>query len=70
VDQVIVEMEMLAERKRHEDANRNWELWKASQSRAKAEGLLATEEDYAEMRKRLRELFGDPTAKQTGKQNA
>jgi hypothetical protein len=67
VDQVIVEIGRLEERKRHENANRDWQGWKANMRRAQEEGLLASEEDYAEMRATLRRVFGDPTAKQTGK---
>jgi hypothetical protein len=67
VDQVIAEVERLNERKRHENANRDWQGWKANMRRAQEEGLLASEEDYAEMRAALRRVFGDPTAKQTGK---
>jgi hypothetical protein len=67
VDQVIVEIGRLMERKRHENANRDWQQWKANMRRAQQEGLMASEEDYAEMRQKLRELFGDPTAQQKGK---
>jgi hypothetical protein len=67
VDQVIVEIGRLMERKRHDNANRDWQQWKANMRRAQQEGLLATEADYAEMRAALRRTFGDPTAKQTGK---
>jgi hypothetical protein len=67
VDQVIAEVERLNERKRHENANRDWQGWKANMRRAQDEGLLASEEDYAEMRAALRRVFGDPTAKKTGK---
>jgi len=67
VDDVIAEIGRLAERKRHENANRDWEQWKAGMRRAQEEGLMATDEDYAEMRAALRKVFGDPTAKQTGK---
>jgi hypothetical protein len=67
VDQVIVEIGRLEERKRHDNANRDWQGWKANMRRAQDEGLLASEGDYAEMRAALRRVFGDPTAKQTGK---
>ena len=67
VDQVITEIEAVQKRNQFEAANRDWEQWKGNMKRAQDEGLMATEEDYAEMRKRLREIFGDPTAKQSGR---
>ena len=70
VDQVIKEIDLINERKRHENANRDWQQWKANLKRAKTEGLLATEQDYEEMRAALRKYYGDPTAKQPGKREA
>jgi hypothetical protein len=34
VDQVIVEIGRLEERKRHDNANRDWQEWKANMRRA------------------------------------
>ena len=67
VDQVISQVERIQDRKRQDSANREWDHWKANMKRAQEEGLMATEEDYAEMRAALRKHFGDPTAKQTGR---
>jgi hypothetical protein len=67
VDQVIAEVERLNERKRHENANLEWNTYKDRQEAAMRDGRMASEEDYAYMRSKLREIFGDPTAKQTGK---
>jgi hypothetical protein len=67
VDQVIAEVERLNERKRHENANRDWESYKAEQQRAERNGLLATDDDYAAMREALRKHFGDPAARPEGK---
>lgn len=36
--------------------NRRWEAWKASQRQAKAEGKLATDEDYARLRTEIRRI--------------
>jgi hypothetical protein len=67
VDQVIGEIERLQERSRQENANRDWLAYRQRQAQAEREGRMATDEDYAEMRAALRKVFGDPTAKQTGK---
>jgi hypothetical protein len=60
VDDVLRAVDGIREARR---GGREWEQWKAGQKRAAREGKLATEDDYAQMRSRLRELFGDPTVK-------
>jgi hypothetical protein len=41
-------------------SNAPWEKYKAEQKKAAEEGKMATDEDYALMRSKLKELFGDP----------
>ena len=67
VDKVISQIEAIQERKRQENDNAQWEAYKLRQQAALREGRMASDEDYAYMRSKLREIFGDPTAKQTGK---
>ncbi len=67
VDDVILLMEQIQERDVQDAGSGNWKHYQERQKYAEENGLLATDEDYAYMRKRLRELFGDPTAKQTGR---
>jgi hypothetical protein len=67
VDDVLKMADLLRERDAQEAGNRDWLAYKAQNAAAERDGRMATEEDYAEMRSKLRELFGDPTAKQTGK---
>lgn len=47
-----------------EHSSRDWEAWKARQKQAAAEGKLATEEDYAWLRGRVREIiYGSTSSK-------
>ncbi len=63
VDDVLIVVEEIRERMAQRAGESDYERYKRNQEYAATHGLLATEEDYAAMRKRLRELFGDPTAK-------
>lgn len=62
VDEVLAVVEEIRERLAQRAGESDYDRYKRGQDRAAKEGLLATEEDYAAMRKRLRELFGDPGA--------
>lgn len=64
VDDVLKVVEEIRERLAQKAGESEYDHYRREQERAKREGLLATKADYATMRKRLRELFGDPTAKQ------
>lgn len=55
-DEVIEEIELLRETWRQESAERSWMRWKLEQERAGREGLLATEQDYAELREAAKRL--------------
>lgn len=63
VDHVIEQIERIQEERQLEAANRDWEAYKAQQKNAQEMGLLASEEDYEEMRQALRRIFGDPNVK-------
>ena len=63
VDDVLRVVDEIRERRRVAQGDREWQKWKADQAQAAREGKLATEEDCAMLRRRLRELFGDPTIK-------
>lgn len=58
------------ERKReadyHEQANREWPAWRATQAQAEREGLLATEEQYAELREKFRNIAQGPAVIKRG----
>jgi len=64
VDDVLRVVEEIQETLLQQAGESEFECYRREQKRAELEGLLASEADYAVMRKRLRELFGDPTAKQ------
>lgn len=61
---MLIEIEFVQEKRVQEKGNRDWLKYKSEQKRAESDGLLATDEDYAVMREKLRELFGDPTKKE------
>lgn len=63
IDEVLIVVEEIRERLNQKVGEDSWEHYKREQKRAEREGLLATDCDYAELRKKLRELFGDPTVK-------
>ena len=56
VDDVIEQIEIIQERRRQETANQEWEHYQQEQERAAAEGLLATENDYAVMNEAMKKL--------------
>jgi len=59
----------LIERRRINAAqNKQWDQWKATQKQAAAEGKLATDEDYAQLREVFRRVaFGEKPNEQRGK---
>ena len=67
VDDVLQQIELIREQLNQCAGEAAYDAYREQQREAEAKGLLATEEDYAYMRKRLREIFGDPTARQGGK---
>lgn len=56
VDNVIQQIEAILRRDREDACNKAWDDWKAEQERAKRDGLLATEEQLAEVREGLKKL--------------
>jgi hypothetical protein len=61
VDEVIASIEghraAIADR---EYINRDWQRYELAQKRAEAEGRLATDEDYENMRRACREILSHP----------
>lgn len=64
-DEVIEELETLRETWRQERDDDAWQHWKLEQERAARDGLLATDEDYAELRKGLDALARSKPMAQT-----
>lgn len=56
INEVLEEIEVIEERHKDAAANREWERYQAEQKRAEEQGLLATDEDYAEMNRALKRL--------------
>lgn len=60
VDDVLIAVGEIRERLVQRAGESDYERFQREQRRAAQEGLLATESDYAAMRTKLRELFGNP----------
>lgn len=56
VNEVIEEIQMLENERSEDRKNREWEDYKAKQKAAEEQGLLATDEDYAEMNAALKRI--------------
>jgi len=63
VDDVLIVVEEIRERLLQTVGEKEYADYRREQQRAAREGLLATDEEYAAMRAKLRELFGDPTVR-------
>lgn len=49
-------------------ADIEWRSWKATQAQAEVEGRMATDEDYAELRKTFQEIIAKPMSKERAEQ--
>lgn len=59
VDAVIKLIGRIQDERRQDAANAEWDAYCENQKRADREGLLATEEQYAEMREGIKKIAGE-----------